>query len=811
MTSTDTAGNSTTVTDSEDYGVDTAAPELTITLDANITDDDVINAAEAKVNIPVSGTVRGEFNEGDTVTLTVNNVKYTGQVDAAGRFTILVAGSDLAADSDKTIDASVTSTDTAGNSTTVTDSEDYGVDTAAPELTITLDANITADDMINAAEASGTIQVTGAVGGDVKVGDTVILTVNGNEYSGQVVSSGGKLTFSIGVKGHDLVADNNKTIDAKVTTTDAAGNSATATDSEGYRVETKVTVGTEGPDSLPGTDVDDVMMGDVSGITMTPGADYNLAFVVDSSGSMGSMASTVTLLTAVFNQLIASANTSGAGTVKVLLVDFDTRISGQVSVDLADADAFTQLTNVLKSMQAGGGTNYELAMKTAANWFAAQGEGATNKTYFITDGKPTYYQKDVAITTKVVDYRDANTTDRTLNDVLKSYQFGTAVTVSLGGVTRTLIDAQGNVYQWTEGNNNKWSNKQIGTMTPDGKGGYECTTLAGDGSSTTTTTTQESGDAFQLLNRLSNVDAVGINGIITGLAGYDSDGKPLQGVDAKDLANAILGTNTPFEPSSDTMHGGHGNDILFGDVVGFNGITGTNFEALRAYVATELKVDGTTLGAEAIRDYLSSHHQQVAEALDASATGQKGSDDKLYGDAGNDILFGQGGNDLLDGGAGNDVLYGGHGNDTLYGGAGNDILNGGAGNDTLYGGLGNDILTGGAGADLFVWNKGDVVAGSVAKDIITDFSKAEGDKLDLRDLLDSDGSKGLDELKQLLSVLEGAGDVTLQVKDATGSVTQEIVLAGQTFDSLGFSGSSSQDMINSLLQNQLLLIDNDKF
>ncbi|WP_420481775.1 hypothetical protein, partial [Aeromonas veronii] len=42
-----------------------------------------------------------------------------------GRFTILVAGSDLVADKDQTIDASVTSTDAAGNSATATDSEGY--------------------------------------------------------------------------------------------------------------------------------------------------------------------------------------------------------------------------------------------------------------------------------------------------------------------------------------------------------------------------------------------------------------------------------------------------------------------------------------------------------------------------------------------------------------------------------------------------------------------------------------------------------------------------------------------------------------
>ncbi|EOD53201.1 RTX protein, partial [Aeromonas molluscorum 848] len=55
---------------------------MAITLDANITADDVINAAEAKQDIPVSGTVTGEFKEGDTVTLTVNNTDYSGKVSA---------------------------------------------------------------------------------------------------------------------------------------------------------------------------------------------------------------------------------------------------------------------------------------------------------------------------------------------------------------------------------------------------------------------------------------------------------------------------------------------------------------------------------------------------------------------------------------------------------------------------------------------------------------------------------------------------------------------------------------------------------
>ncbi|MGX9105047.1 Ig-like domain-containing protein, partial [Escherichia coli] len=118
-------------------------------------------------------------------TLTVNGKPFTGPVDADGRFTILVAGSDLAADTDRTIDASVTSTDAAGNSATATDSEGYGVDTTAPvDLAITLDANITDDDVINAAEAGQQIPVSGTVTGEFKAGDIVTLTVNGKPFTG---------------------------------------------------------------------------------------------------------------------------------------------------------------------------------------------------------------------------------------------------------------------------------------------------------------------------------------------------------------------------------------------------------------------------------------------------------------------------------------------------------------------------------------------------------------------------------------------------------------------------------------------------
>ena len=73
--------------------------------------------------------------------------------------------------------------------------------------------------------------------------------------------------------------------------------------------------------------------------------------------------------------------------------------------------------------------------------------------------------------------------------------------------------------------------------------------------------------------------------------------------------------------------------------------------------------------------------------------------DVICAGAGNDIVYGLGGNDVIRGGAGNDILRGGEGSDRLAGGSGNDNLVGGAGGDRLVGASGADILSGQSGPD----------------------------------------------------------------------------------------------------------------
>ncbi|MDX7738463.1 type I secretion C-terminal target domain-containing protein [Aeromonas caviae] len=565
-----------------------------------------------------------------------------------------------------------------------------------------------------------------------------------------------------------------------------------------------------------------IVVGDLDGSVVLPGQNYNLAFMVDSSGSIGDEAMKVirTQLEKVFDSLKISAGAVGAGKVNVFLVDFDTLANKSVSVNLNDSDALTKLKTILADMNGseehGGGTNYEDVFQTTANWFnssTAQGNtNAKNLTYFITDGKPTYYLGNEGSNPRVLNFRGSDY-DVYLNSLLGGTYIPGRVYSSNG---YTIIDSAGRVYA-----NGRYSNP-IGFMRPDGRGGYTYSTLDGDGT-TSSATINNSVAGFGLLTGMGvTVEAIGLGANISynDLKSYDSDGVIMTGVNASDLANTILGSSVNNKPGSDRIDGGAGDDILFGDAVRFTGISGEGYAAIKQYVSGKLGA-GSVTDAQ-VHAYITDH----ASEFDQSSSNDKadvliggdgndilfgqGGDDFLYGGAGNDTLFGGSGNDTLYGESGNDRLYGGSGNDTLYGGTGNDILSGGLGNDILIGGAGNDILMGDAGADTFTWRKGDTEAGKVTKDYIADFSKSEGDKLDLSDLLDSDGSKS--SLKSLLSVFQDSEGVHLQVKESSAApVTQEIVLMKHTFDSLtGGSGTTANQVIDYLLNPTNHMLDIDK-
>jgi VCBS repeat-containing protein len=206
VTDTDAAGNSK----SADFAftLDTQIAQPTISLVSDSTDgatghagDGVTNNANLNISAAEVGTTR---------VITVD-----GQV---------VSSYDPAALKDGGHTVNVTDTDVAGNSK----SADFAftLDTVA---SVSISINSIGNDLITAAQvtAGGNVTVTGTVGGDAKVNDVVTVTVNGHETTGVVTQGSNGLVFSAQVAVADLVAD--KTIDAKITATDAAGNTFTST------------------------------------------------------------------------------------------------------------------------------------------------------------------------------------------------------------------------------------------------------------------------------------------------------------------------------------------------------------------------------------------------------------------------------------------------------------------------------------------------------------------------------------------------------------------------------------------------------
>ncbi|WP_347460676.1 Ig-like domain-containing protein [Acinetobacter sp. ANC 7454] len=258
-TFTDAAGNSDTVTGKKTYTVDTTAPDVagTTVEDIVVAGDDVVNKAESEGTTTVTGKLEGIPTDAATikVVVTVNGEEVEATVNPDGTWTATVEGSDLLADTDKTVDVVATFTDAAGNSDTVTGKKTYTVDTTAPDVagTTVEDIVVAGDDVVNKAESEGTTTVTGKLEGIPTDAATikVVVTVNGEEVEATVNPTDG--TWTATVEGSDLLADTDKTVDVVATFTDAAGNSDTVTGKKTYTVDTTA------PD-VAGTTVEDIVV-----------------------------------------------------------------------------------------------------------------------------------------------------------------------------------------------------------------------------------------------------------------------------------------------------------------------------------------------------------------------------------------------------------------------------------------------------------------------------------------------------------------------------------------------------------------------
>jgi len=86
--------------------------------------------------------------------------------------------------------------------------------------------------------------------------------------------------------------------------------------------------------------------------------------------------------------------------------------------------------------------------------------------------------------------------------------------------------------------------------------------------------------------------------------------------------------------------------------------------------------------------------------------------DFIFGGAGTDALTGDNGNDYVFGEEDKDSIVGGLGTDNVYGGSGSDTLSGNGGNDDIEGGAGEDAVSGNAGYDRLYLKDGQRDTGS---------------------------------------------------------------------------------------------------
>ncbi|MFS0738102.1 hypothetical protein ABC347_13720 [Sphingomonas sp. 1P06PA] len=179
---------------------------------------------------------------------------------------------------------------------------------------------------------------------------------------------------------------------------------------------------------------------------------------------------------------------------------------------------------------------------------------------------------------------------------------------------------------------------------------------------------------------------------------------------------------------SDLLRGGEGNDTLDGGT-GADTLVGGNGDDLY-YIDNAADAIAEAAGGGTDRAVVSVNYTLGREVETGIIAGT--ADIALTGNAIANTLNGNSGANIIRGGDGADTILGNDGADQLFGDAGDDFLRGGTGDDLLVGGLGVDQQQGGTGADRFrlatLADSGPVFA---TADRISDFSRAEGDRIDV--------------------------------------------------------------------------------
>jgi len=575
---------------------------------------------------------------------------------------------------------------------------------------------------VAANDANTIMEGDTSVTGNVLTNDTlgvdaptlVTQTVQDGQFGQLKLNADGTYTYTLDNSNPAVKAlSENETVQDTFTytITDADGDTSTAQLAitvEGAPQGKVLVDGNTANGNLNGSKLDDVLVGDKGGIetVITSGANYNVAIVLDKSNSMNTLKSSdgQSYFNMAKHALLKLAHDLAGHDGKVNVSFFTFNSLTKLEVHIADLteENVDQLVRSIMSFKASGLTNYDDVFQDVTAWFnSVSNNGYQNVTYFITDGQPTAYTQQ-------------------------------GITVGGGYVNQTVIDAAQASFKGlakvssvhavglAEGIQENVLNHFDNTMENGGSitdGSYSYNTYTGTGWNDVTYSGAK-GDA-EVVNNKNEFDIALKSGTL------------------KTVNVAV---------SDDTINGGAGDDVIFGDSIYTDNLTWVNGNTGVAYTAANHEGEGMN----ALKEYLKWSVNGGSDAGDQQIIDYVQSN----------------WSSLLDGRAT----------------GGNDTLNGGTGNDVLFGGAGNDTLTGGEGNDKFVF----LANSNSGKDVITDF-QAGSDKVVFADVVSADKLSNAvwDDASHTLS-FSGVG------KD------------GHTYNnSVTFNGLSSGETLDSVLQKHV--------
>ena len=585
-----------------------------------------------------------------------------------------------------------------------------------------LTVRITDTAPVAANDANTIMEGDASVTGNVLTNDTlgvdaptlVTQTVQDGQFGQLKLNADGTYTYTLDNSNPAVKAlSENETVQDTFTytITDADGDTSTAQLAitvEGAPQGKILVDGNTANGNLNGSKLDDVLVGDKGGIetVITSGANYNVAIVLDKSNSMNSLKSgdNQSYFNMAKHALLKLAHDLAGhdGKINVSFFTFNTLATLEVHISDLTEENVDQLVRSIMSFTASGLTNYDDVFQDVTAWFnSVSNNGYQNVTYFITDGQPTAYtQQGITVGGGYVNQTVIDAAQASFKDLAK------VSSVHAIGLAKGIQENVLNHFDNTMENG--------GSITD---GSYSYNTYTGTGWNDVTYS-GATGDA-EVVNNKNEFDVALKSGTL------------------KTVNVAV---------SDDTINGGAGDDVIFGDSIYTDNLTWVNGNTGVAYTAANHEGEGmnalkeylkwsvnggSDVGDQQILDYVQSNWSSL---LDGRATG------------------------------------------------GNDTLNGGTGNDVLFGGAGNDTLTGGEGNDKFVF----LANSNSGQDVITDF-QAGLDKVIFADVVSADKLSNAvwDDASHTLS-FSGVG------KD------------GHTYNnSVTFNGLSSGETLDSVLQKHV--------